>query len=226
MAQFDEYADRYQEHMSNSVGLAGLNPVYFDRLKYAYLNKFVFTSNAVKTVLDFGCGIGNLSSLIAKSRPDLEVTGFDISSKSLDLAKQRSAGIPNLHYSCNLISSSRFDVILAANVFHHIPAEDRIKTISGLKEKMDNNSRLIIFEHNPINPITKYVVSTCAFDKDAKLLTPGEVKNLATTCGLHTIRKFYTTFIPFNNKLLWNFEFKLFWLPIGAQFMIILGIPD
>ncbi len=37
--------------------------------------------------------------------------------------------------------------------------------MSVLKKK----GRVYIFEHNPYNPVTRYLVATCEFDRDAVL---------------------------------------------------------
>ena len=41
---------------------------------------------------------------------------------------------------------------------------------------LKNDGQLIIFEHNPLNPITRKIVKECEYDEDAILLTPKKNK--------------------------------------------------
>lgn len=48
------------------------------------------------SALDIGCGTGATSIALARARPDLHVTGVDLSPASLAVARDRAAGIANL----------------------------------------------------------------------------------------------------------------------------------
>ena len=50
------------------------------------------------TVLDIGCGAGELSVEVARTRADAEVLGLDISPDLIDVAKARGAGLDNLTF--------------------------------------------------------------------------------------------------------------------------------
>lgn len=49
-------------------------------------------------VLDIGCGAGSTSIALAKARPRLAVTGADLSSALLAVARERAAGLANLDF--------------------------------------------------------------------------------------------------------------------------------
>ncbi len=79
-----------------------------------------------KTVLDVGCGEGTNSILLAKL--GAKVTGVDISSKSIDLAKRR-AEINRLTGACHFVCgpletvdlpAESFDVIWGDAILHHV----------------------------------------------------------------------------------------------------------
>ena len=72
--------------------------------------------------------------------------------------------------SCRL-SSGSFDVVFAMCVWHHIPPNQWTNFISELSRVLSQEGLLLVYEHNPLNPLTRRVVSRCAFDKDAVLLS-------------------------------------------------------
>lgn len=48
--------------------------------------------------LDIGCGAGNTALALAVERPDLSVTGIDLSPALVEIARGRGEGIANLHF--------------------------------------------------------------------------------------------------------------------------------
>lgn len=73
-------------------------------------------------VLDVGCGIGSLDYEIARSNDRLNVLAIDLSSQSIDVARQYNA-LPNIEYACRPLESveGEFDCIIFVDVFHHVP---------------------------------------------------------------------------------------------------------
>jgi SAM-dependent methyltransferase len=51
-----------------------------------------------RKIIDIGCGTGLRTRYIAKNNPHAKVLGIDISDKMLELARERSEGIPNLSF--------------------------------------------------------------------------------------------------------------------------------
>lgn len=52
-----------------------------------------------QTIVDIGCGEGELSLAVAQVRPSAQITGVDISSDLLDAARQRAATTPNATFT-------------------------------------------------------------------------------------------------------------------------------
>ncbi|MCB2065462.1 MAG: methyltransferase domain-containing protein [Erythrobacter sp.] len=52
------------------------------------------------TVLDVGCGAGELSLAIARGRPDVSVTGVDVSPSLVATAQDRGSHMANLAFTC------------------------------------------------------------------------------------------------------------------------------
>ena len=53
-----------------------------------------------------------------------------------------------------------------------------------------------MFEHNPLNPLTRLVVSRVAFDSGVRLLRSGKRRLVFERAGLEQVRAVYTTFLP------------------------------
>lgn len=51
-----------------------------------------------KSVLDIGCGAGELSLVAAQSQPEAQVLGLDISPDLIETARKRGTDLPNLHF--------------------------------------------------------------------------------------------------------------------------------
>jgi len=93
------------------------------------------------------------------------------------------------------------------------------------KRVLKENAQLIIFEHNPYNPVTMKLVNTCPFDVNAQLLTYPVSKELLNRTGFSIKKKRYTIFIPRKGFLekLTGIEKLLTWLPMGGQYYVIAG---
>ena len=63
-----------------------------------------------------------------------------------------------------------FDVALASCVFHHIPHDEHVALLAEIRRVLAPAGRLFVFEHNPLNPLTRHAVNTCVFDEHAELV--------------------------------------------------------
>jgi trans-aconitate 2-methyltransferase len=81
-------------------------------------------------LLDLGCGTGDLVLAIQRERPDIEITGLDISSENISVASARdeddNEGPKPSFVKADYFtwSGGPFDAILADGVLHLIPADD------------------------------------------------------------------------------------------------------
>jgi tRNA (cmo5U34)-methyltransferase len=83
-----------------------------------------------RRLLDIGCGAGNYSLKLLRRLPDLDVTLLDLSRPMLDRALERVSAATRGNVSAVQLDvrdfdpgHERFDVILAAAVFHHLRGE-------------------------------------------------------------------------------------------------------
>lgn len=216
--EFDQYAERFEEDMRQSIPAAFAEGQYFAEYKIRHVARRLL-GHDVTSFLDFGCGVGHSLCFAHAQFPNAELWGYDVSTQCLEFARQR-VSIAKLTSDLNNLPTSGFDVIFAANVFHHIPFANRIAVMAQCKSLLRASGRLFLFEHNPLNPVTRRIFERCPFDKGATMLRRREALLLAAAVGLSVIRSDYTLFFPRQLRLLRPFEHMLGWVPLGAQYCV------
>jgi 2-polyprenyl-3-methyl-5-hydroxy-6-metoxy-1,4-benzoquinol methylase len=216
-AEFDSFASHYEELHASSIKITGETPEYFAAYKASYIARILPPGPC--RILDYGCGIGMLSRHLLREVPHARVDGFDPSQESIARidAILRAQGI---FTSNSDLLSSNYDLIAIANVLHHVKPDDRQDLIDRVTLRLAPMGKLVIFEHNPANPLTRWAVAHCAFDGDAILLWPGETIKYLKRAGLTTARD-YIVFFPRWLGSLRRFEPLLRSCPLGAQYAVI-----
>jgi SAM-dependent methyltransferase len=79
---------------------------------------------------------------------------------------------------------------------------------------------VVIFEHNPWNPLTRKAVAGCEFDRDAELLSRRESEALLRGAGLTELEASYIVFFTRESPRLQWIERRLARLPLGAQHVV------
>lgn len=215
-AKFDAYAKDYERLHSNNITASGEQPAYFADYKVECINRLVGSAYD-EPILDYGCGVGSLTERLI--RRFSQVSGFDPSAASVAEARTRAA-TATFYEEAAAIPKAHFGVIVLANVLHHVPPAERRALVSQLVGCLQpGKGRLVVFEHNPYNPLTRRAVATCEFDDDAILLGPVELTRLLAESGLVRARRKFIVFFPRSLAGLRGLEPHLGWLPIGAQVM-------
>lgn len=216
--EFDQFADKYDEILSDSIpdGLSE-NP-YFAEYKIKLISRLLEIQKP-KRILDFGCGSGRGLPYLLKYFPGMDIWGYDVSTASLDIAKDKTPDV-NLISDWNEIERNSFDLIVAANVFHHIPPNERVDTLSKCYDALDSSGKMFIFEHNPYNPATRWIFERCPFDVDAEMLSLSEALRLSKLAKFKIIDRGYTLFFPAPLAYLRRFEPVLKSIPLGAQYYV------
>src|SRR5690348_16347036 len=115
-AKFDDCASNYDALHAESIAASGESTEYFARYKLACLQRLGLRSQGA--VLDYGCGIGNLTEQLVTAFSD--VHAFALSKKSLEVAQRRATGA-TFYESANELPNGRFEAIVVAGVLHHVP---------------------------------------------------------------------------------------------------------
>jgi SAM-dependent methyltransferase len=224
---FDRHGEQYATLVTRVATLSGEDATYFARHKVDRIRALYDGAGPPKRVVDVGCGVGLLTELLARAWPSTVVTGVDVSTKSLDAAVSRCAGLGNVvlsAYAGNRLprEAEQADLVILANVLHHVERGARPGFMRMLAERaVRSRGRLVVFEHNPYNPLTRVAVRLCEFDRDAQLLSRRAVIALMRGAALRPTRSEYIVFFPRLLHRCRALERYMGRWPLGAQYMLV-----
>ncbi len=229
-SEFDGYVEQYDKDHRASIKLSGEEPGYFADYKIRTLRHLATTWQlSAPRILDFGAGIGASVPAFRTYFPDETVTLADVSEASLRFAREthgdREAQIA-IRDGRIAVESGSFDVVFTACVFHHIPHDEHNAWLSELRRIVRPGGRIVIFEHNPLNPLTLHAVRTCPFDVNAHLIKAGEMRRRVTAAGWQSAKVDFHVFFPAALSALRPLEQHLKWCPLGAQYACHAKAPE
>ncbi len=90
-------------------------------------------------VLDIGCGAGETALRLASERPDLHLTGLDLSRDLIEVAKERGAAVDNLSFHCGDAGSWHSEVVFDAALSRHgvMFFDDPVGALGNLRSLMN-----------------------------------------------------------------------------------------
>jgi ubiquinone/menaquinone biosynthesis C-methylase UbiE len=223
-AEFDQFADEYDAQHRSNIAITGEDPSYFAAYKVRLFAKTLRArSITASRIVDFGSGIGNSIPYFHQYLPATELTGADVSQRSLDLSESRfPVGARLLRIEGDRIPTEddSFDAAFSACVFHHIPHDQHVGWLAELRRVVRAGGMLTIFEHNPMNPLTVRAVNTCPFDENARLIRAGVFAARYRSAGWRDLTIRYHIFFPRALASLRGLEPHMAWIPFGGQYSI------
>jgi SAM-dependent methyltransferase len=221
--EFDRYADSYRRLHAENIRITGEAPDYFARYKALHARRLAANRLPAARLLDFGCGTGNATPFLRESFPDCEIIGTDVSSASLDIARERAGSAAKflvMSEDSIPVEDGHFGLVFVSCVLHHVPIERHESMLREIRRVMAPGALLVIYEHNPWNPLTVRAVKTCEFDENAVLITAPRMKQKVAAADFSLPRTRYIVFYP---NMMWFLRWSeplLAWLPLGAQYCV------
>jgi SAM-dependent methyltransferase len=232
---FDRFAHDYEKIHNRSLP-PGVRSDEFVAQKAAQVVQWLGNcyDNKELNYLDFGCGNGRLFKCLVEAESlkpligqgQLRLFGFDPSVDSLKEAQLIAVDerICFVNDFGTIPTDIHFDLVISCNVFHHIVPAEREETVRTLRALMKPKGKLVIWEHNPFNPLTRLIVKLCPFDQEASLLTLNTTRTFFEKNAFQYVNHAYVNVFPPKLQQ-WHavsaVEVKLSRLPIGAQYWVM-----
>ena len=222
-SEFDSYADNYSEALRSGLAVTGRSQEYYAEQRIRLVARRVAqTRRQIDRVLDFGCGQGASTPLLQSELGARSAVGADVSEGLLQVARRKNAN-PDVSYVplSSLTADQPFDCVYMNGVLHHIPPEERRNTLAKVFDVVKPGGLFALWENNPWNPGTRYVMKRIPFDRDAVTLTIPESKALLTEIGFSLISTDSLFFFPRFLGFLGQLEETLSRTQFGGQYMVL-----
>jgi SAM-dependent methyltransferase len=220
---FDQYAAAYEAALSNALAPSGENREYFAEGRVAWLRRCLAElKQPVGSVLDFGCGDGATTPLLLQMLNAKFAAGVDVSAKSLEIARKRDAGAQiRFETIGEFQSAGEMDLAYCNGVFHHILPTQRGAALAMVHGALREGGYFSFWENNPWSLATRYVMSRCAFDRDAIMLSPPEARALLRAGGFEILRTDFRFIFPRALRAFRKIEDVVYRLPLGTQYQVL-----
>lgn len=176
---FDKIADRYDFSFAGKHSASLLESV---------LNRLSRVS--FDSLLDVGCGTGNLLAAISETEEGVRLSGIDISSGMIAVAKRRLDGMADLTVgdSEKLPWADRtFDVVTITDSFHHYPRPAEVLT--EIKRVLKPKGLLIIADPWWPTPVRQIVNLSLPFVRygDVRVYSEKAIRRILALSGFEII---------------------------------------
>jgi len=226
--EFDQYAEDYDAALAKGLSVSGESKEYFAEGRAKWLGERLAGLNfAAGAILDFGCGTGSATPHLLGLPGAKSLVGVEVSSGSLKVAERLHGG-PNRRFALSSAYEPRAEMDLAFcnGVFHHIPLAERAGAAQYVFDALRPGGLFALWENNPWNPGTRYVMSRIPFDKDAVTLSCVEARKLLQAAGFEIVRTDFLFIFPRALKVLRPLERLVSRLPFGAQYQVLALRPS
>ncbi|MBX6331491.1 MAG: methyltransferase domain-containing protein [Gemmatimonadaceae bacterium] len=220
---FDLVADCYDAALNEGLSLTGETKEYFARERVVLLARRLAERGLVpRSVLDFGCGTGSGVPFLLAGLGVQKLLGVDISPASLAVA-EREHGSADVHFATldAAAPEGEYDLAFCNGVFHHIPPAERPAALAYVHRALVPGGIFALWENNPWNPGTRYIMSRVSFDRDAITLTPPETRRMLRAAGFDVLATDFRFYFPHALRALRWIEPALTHLPLGGQYQVL-----
>lgn len=225
--EFDRYATDYDAALAQGISVSGEDKDFFARGRVAWLAKCLREiSFQSKLVMDYGCGTAQAAPHLLELLAAEKVLGVDVSEGLLAVARRdhrspRAEFLPLAKYQ----PAGQMGLVFCNGVFHHIPPAERAAAVDYVFRSLKPGGIFALWENNPWNPGTRYVMSRIPFDRDAVTLSPPAARRMLGAGGFEILRTDSAFYFPRALGFLRGLEPLLAKLPLGAQYQVLARKP-
>jgi len=223
LTSFDAVAQQYNQELNRGISLSGESADYFVEGRVRWLSSTMARYGAsTESILDFGCGVGNAAPMLLQELKGKSLVGLDPSAGSIEQARKRWQQ-SSMSWTTDGadVAAGSIDLVHTSGVFHHIPVDMRDSELARIHQWLRPGGWFALFENNPWNPGTRWVMSRIPFDHDAITLTPFESRSRLKNAGFRVIDTRFLFFFPHVLRTLRGIEPSLSRFPLGAQYVVL-----
>ncbi len=100
------------------------------------------------SILDIGCGVGNIEELILDKLPDAQITSIELSPEMADTARKRLASYQGVEVICedalHYNPSQKYDAVFSNLAIHNLPHDAKVKLLSRIKDWLKPNGIFVL----------------------------------------------------------------------------------
>lgn len=220
---FDRFTESYETIINDAISFGGREHAFYIDVKRDALVRLaadVFADLKGIDVLDLGCGIGAYHPGLNGTFRELH--GIDVSERSIAFARERSPFVRYETFEGGRLPypDRRFDLVYTICVMHHVPPPQWQDFVAEMHRVLKPGGLALVFEHNPYNPATQYIVRSCEIDKDAVLLRPGALRRMFDAHAFEGVLTRTILSVPPSGTFLSRLDALLGRLPFGAQYYL------
>lgn len=228
-AEFDDLADNYaggcDDRLKSLIGCSQERflEVKLDLLLQSLDRAGISPNDSGIRYLDFGCGTGDFVNLVARRAVRWSLEACDVSGGMLREAERRHPDLAQTvtFWDCaaSNVPTDAYDLITVICVMHHIQPTSWEAKLRELWNGIRPGGSLFVFEHNPRNPVTRFMVWREPIDKNAVLIGHRTMTSLLSR--LDGSEDEITNFLFFPPRMpgLRALEDRLASVPWGGQYM-------
>lgn len=219
--EFDAFAKEYSRDISASVAFMGQEHDFYIHVKAGLIAETLASHDLKpRRTLDLGCGVGLIHRYLKGVAG--QISGVDVSVDSVAEAARLNPDSDIQVYDGRRLpfDDATFDLVFTICVVHHVPPAQWEEFMREMRRVTRPGGLCLIIEHNPLNPLTRWVVRTCPIDENAVLLWPAAGRRLMRAAGFSDPSVRHFLFFPFDHPIWRRAERKMNWLPLGAQYML------
>jgi SAM-dependent methyltransferase len=221
--KFDEFAGSYDDALAEGLSATGEDRAFFARGRIKLLRRNLDRMGLhPQSVMEFGCGTGANVPLLLELLGAKSVLGLDVSDKSIAVAREAIASPAARFVSpAEYQPAAQIDLAFCNGVLHHIDPAARLSAIEYVRDCLSPGGIFALWENNPWNPGTRYVMSRIPFDRDAVTLSSAQSRRLLEQAGFRILRTEYMFIFPRALRWLRGLEVPLSRLPLGGQYQLL-----
>jgi len=224
---FDGYAEQYDQFLNQALSATGEGKDFYAAARVRWTAKCLRELGVkASAALDFGCGIGTTAALLLAELKCSTVTGVDTSPKTIEHARQTQPS-PQIQFALlkDFRSRAGLDCCYCNGVFHHIPLPERQGALTVVRDALRPGGIFALWENNPWNPGTQFVMSRCAFDQDAVKISAASARRMVREAGFQVQQTDFLFYFPKRLAALRPLERFLHKIPLGGQYQVLCRKP-